>query len=200
MPNSGLSLSWVFSGITWTVSEVVLAGVVSFWFVLSVLSQLSALGQIKESFSLFQKKDMFALIPIWTFFAPIPGTFDYHLLYRDRLHGGLTTQWTEVPLGRAVPVVRALWNPASLQIKAMLDIMYLFREEGLELNRLTKGVECEPAVLHISSIAYLSLLNFISSLPRFSVYESTQFLVMKGYGALETREPEVVFLSSFHDL
>jgi hypothetical protein len=66
--------------------------------------------------------DHAALIPIWTFFAPRPGTQDQVLVVRDVLRDGLVTDWRLVVQPRPPHIlVRAIWNPEKRLDKLVND-------------------------------------------------------------------------------
>jgi hypothetical protein len=68
---------------------ITVASALGFWFLLSVLQQINH-GSITFP---FERYDCFAVIPIYTFFAPFPAVFDYNILYRDALANGTLTPW-----------------------------------------------------------------------------------------------------------
>ena len=61
----------------WTVAIAVFFGA---WAMLSALNQFGHGRLIRP----VKQRDLFSLIPIWTFFAPRPGITDFNLVYRDR--------------------------------------------------------------------------------------------------------------------
>ena len=54
-----------------------LATILTIWFVLSALNQIDPISTRLAPY------DPLGLLPRWTFFAPHPGIYDYHLLYRE---------------------------------------------------------------------------------------------------------------------
>jgi hypothetical protein len=77
-----------------------MTGVLVVWFVLSVLEQLRTILRTSPGPTLRVLdgclQAVSPLLPRWTFFAPNPGTVDYHLCYRHRLANGEFTHWQEV--------------------------------------------------------------------------------------------------------
>jgi hypothetical protein len=130
-------------------------------------------------------------IPIWRFFAPIPATQTYHLLYRDwdYLSEDKADKWHEIiiPLNRNWYTV--FWNPHKSFNKAILDISMEF----IETLRIYKE---HPNLIKIS-IPYLTILRYVSDIPRLNTNIRTQFLIMQsnpdtGY--------QIFYISEFHDL
>src|SRR5581483_6746809 len=79
-------------------SEALLAGIVAV--VLGTYLGLSILSHLPLPWGRsLNARDRLAIIPHWTFFAPNPGTSDFHLLARDRLAGGGFSAWKEVAPG-----------------------------------------------------------------------------------------------------
>src|SRR5262245_45064371 len=69
-----------------------------------------------------RRLDHAALIPIWTFFAPRPGTQDQVLVVRDVLCDGSVTAWRLAVQPRAPRVLaRAVWNPDKRLDKLVSD-------------------------------------------------------------------------------
>ena len=135
--------------------------------------------------------DYFSLLPGWTFFAPVPGTSDYHWLFRDRLRDGTLTPWTELSRVRERSVVTAVLNPDKRKLKTMLDIIG-------ELSSPTLNESGHSAVA--VSLSYLLLLHSVCSMRHPVESTQTQFLVMSASGVTPGEEPKALFLSAFHDL
>ncbi len=99
--------------------------VFALWFGASVLNQLEATGYApaKRLALLVKSLDLFSLIPTWNFFAPNPGTNDYHLLYRERLDAGGYGVWREVPFPKQSGLLKAVWNPRKRRAKVLSDVV-----------------------------------------------------------------------------
>lgn len=128
------------------------------------------------------------LLPSWNFFAPRPGVYSYHVLYRDRSRDGEMSDWREVNLDRSRAWWCVLWNPAKTVKKAIVDIV-------LELSQ-TADIYRERRPLITISMPYLSLLSYIASLPRIKDPVATQFLVFQS--TPDTHD--ILFLSDLHSL
>ena len=135
--------------------------------------------------------DVFGLVPVWTFFAPNPGTTDYYLLYRDRLPDGSLDPWRKVELKPAENGLRlALWNPAKRRHKALSDVV------GALLR--TRG---RPADGLVVTVPYLLVLNAVTARPHAPGATGTQFMIMEHGGfAAGPERSRVLVLSGVHGL
>jgi hypothetical protein len=149
---------------------------------------VSAVGQIPcELTRRLRRVDLCGLIPHWTFFAPVPGTADYFLLYRDQLLDGSLTDWRELPLCDSRKLWHLIWNPGKREKKALFDLTTALMQE-------TQAVPIEAMQL---SVPYLVLLSYISGLPRDYTGQGTQFLLMMSD---QGGEPKPIFSSAVHAL
>jgi hypothetical protein len=138
--------------------------------------------------------DPFALVPTWKFFAPNPGTTDYHLVFRDRLASGELTPFREVPaLNPARDLFAWAWYPRRRLCKAVTDAV---------VNLLRDAERAEPGEpgLYKLTVAYLTLANYVSGLPASAEAQSRQFLILASFGYEEALGPILVFTSDFHAL
>jgi hypothetical protein len=131
-----------------------------------------------------RRADVLGLVPGWSFFAPNPGTVDYHLLARTRRPDGSTGPFTEIapPVS---PLRRSIWNPGKRVRKAIFDC-------GQELVLLP--VEELGAVEY--TLSYLALLSLVTSRTDCTGAASIQFLVLQSGPSLG--EPELLIRSRFH--
>ena len=135
--------------------------------------------------------DIVGLIPAYNFFAPTPGTLDYHILVRDQSPEGLISPWRELPY---LPSAGGafLWNPGRRHNKAIFDVMK-------DLAAWIKELGAENASIYIST-PYLTLLNYVSTLPRTDPAIRTQFMLMSSKRRATGIDIAPVFLSSLHPL
>jgi hypothetical protein len=139
----------------------------------------------------FRRHDPLGLVPDYRFFAPVPIQSTYHLLYRDRLEDGTVTLWTEVPMHRPRRWWYACCSPVRRRNKAFVDVV-------TELARIIHTIGPD-AVPH--SIAYLTLLRFVTALPHPVAARATQYGVMVSMlDARPPTEPDLLLASNFHDL
>ena len=164
--------------------DALVAAIFAAWFVATCLRQLPGSFAARAT-----RWDVTGLLPVWRFFAPMPGPFDFHLVYRDELEDGSLTEWAE---HRAPPARRwwaFAWNPDKRLRKALLDV-------SQELARTNAAARTREQVT--ISVPYLVLLNFVSALPRLPPAAKTQFALMVSRGAEYDEKPEFLFVSAPH--
>jgi len=165
-----------------TITCLVVLGV---WFLVSTLSQLNL-----PPATVLKSHDVFSLIPNWSFFAPRPGTSDYHLLFRDLISSGEAGRWQEIPLADKRTLWGAIWNPQKRRTKTLSDVV-----RGL--LRLAQDKSLRDYSL---TLPYLVILNYVSSIPRPETSVQTQFMILKSEGFLSNEDPQFLFLSNVHGL
>jgi hypothetical protein len=153
------------------------------WLAVSLLAQFRAL----PAFRGFQFQ---RVIPEWSFFAPIPGTVDFHLLYRDKLCDGNVTSWTEVPITKNSGCLRVIWNPSLRLLKSLIDLSQLIGATPKALG--TSAMQ--------ASFPYLAILNWVLGQSHDGNAASTQFSLLVSPGCISRERPSVVFVSRFHPL
>jgi hypothetical protein len=148
---------------------------------------VSIVGQHRSRFSIWLRSwDLFGLVPTWTFFAPNPVSHDHYLYYRDYSFASVG------PWHRAFDAdVRTwwdpLWNPLRREEKAISDAMFHLLDQAREVD----------ATRIQFSISYLTILSFVSSLPRENDVIARQFL----FAVRRANDvPRPVFLSNIHVL
>lgn len=161
-------------------------GILSVWFVLSFVAQLS-----ERTLRALRRYDFLGVIPVYNFFAPTPGTLDYHLLVRDQSPDGALTPWRELPYSPRTPY-DFVWNPGRRYNKALFDVMKDLSTWIHELNG-----EKDPLYL---SPPYIAVLNHVSALPRTDPVARTQFMLMSSKRQAKGTKIAPVFLSSLHPL
>lgn len=135
-------------------------------------------------------RDQLAIIPHWTFFAPAPGTIDYHLMVRDKYAGEAASPWREVdPPVQPNTAVAFLWNPNKRPNKALFDITSML------LQIVGKTDDLREVYL---SLPYLMLLNTVSCLPRSPFTKHRQFMLVMTSGP--DNAPDILFVSNPHEL
>lgn len=159
--------------------------VLAAWLLVSALAQLDA-PVVRP----LKAHDLFSLIPRWSFFAPRPGTSDYHLLYRDHAPDGTPGAWNEIELADRRTLRGVFWNPGKRNRKALSDAV-----RGLtQLSR-----EFPPGSLQFT-LPYLATLNYVSALRRSEPARRTEFMILRTEGFLSDAEPQFVFHSRVHAL
>jgi hypothetical protein len=149
----------------------------------------SAIVQFKSPrFNFLKRHDLFSLIPSWTFFAPRAGTYDCHLVFRERLLDGQITVWKELQL-RDVSPLRVFWNPSKRSQKTLSDFSgALVRMSGRKMNRRQVYL----------SMPYVALANFVANLPASTLVRSRQFAVARTFGFIPEKDLQLIFRSGFH--
>lgn len=131
-------------------------------------------------------------VPVTTFFAPNPGKIDIHLLKRERMGDGKTTEWEEYPLIERRTLRHMIWHPGRRVEKLLPDSFS-------ELSQVTLK---ETRIEHLQlTVPYLTMLNFVTH--RCTHPEGAaqvQFLLASSGGFDTEEEPRTLFVSDFHDL
>jgi hypothetical protein len=166
-----------------SIIDAFVVGTFGLWLLFTVLVNIRSL-----TFPI-RRYDPLGVLPQWRFFAPVPMQFDYHLLYRDFYSDGEHSDWTEVHIIQPRSFRDVIWNPEKRRKKALLDV----------LTRLAQHIVASDKAILVS-LPYLSVLNYISSIPRDTTPVGTQFLVMKSFGEHSVDPYQVLFLSGLHSL
>jgi hypothetical protein len=133
--------------------------------VLTLACQRPAPRQLRS----LKYRDVAALLPSWTFFAPNPGVTDTRLLWRDLLPDATASAWHEVLPPRS-SLLRAVWNPQKRQAKLITDAGGIVARMGSE-DPDNMGV--------LVSMPYLLILHRVCSEPASPMTLARQFLVVQ---------------------
>lgn len=161
----------------------------SAWFIISLVFQFSSKAKL-----VIAKYDIFGLIPSWSFFAPIPGTSDYRLVYRDTTKDNTFSEWEEVLFYEKFSVSRVFWNPQKVEIKALSDICQIFLKE-----MTSDFYKTNPKMLMVTT-SYIALLAKVCNEPKPSVSVERQFAILTSKGYDEERKVTPLYVSSSHSL
>jgi len=148
--------------------------------------------------------------PNWNFFAPHPGEWDYHLLYRVKRPDESVSDWAELPEVTRTPR-RLKWgfNPRVYRMKAIFDLGQTLtssvansddasdRDSEVDVDA-PHELEAVESKEHVLSIEYLLLLNHVRHNHERDDADGIQFMLMRS--SLRSDEPEPLFVSGFHDL
>ncbi|HEX8206943.1 MAG TPA: hypothetical protein VF587_12860 [Solirubrobacteraceae bacterium] len=179
------------SGVVGTAGVVLVAALLGFWFLASVLNQLPR--PKPRWLRKIVAYDIAGLVPVWTFFAPNPGNTDLHLLYRDRLADGRVTPWREVHFGERRHCL-SLWNPLRRSSKALVDL-----SSSLTAYDAPPGGRPMPRRL-VLSFPYLLVLNYVSTLRHDFAATGVQFALARTTGYRGRSGPGVFLVSAIHAL
>jgi hypothetical protein len=165
---------------------VICIAILAVWLLVSLLAQLNV-----KVVAPLKAHDLFSLIPNWSFFAPRPGTSDYHLVFRDCDWNGEWSRWKEIPLTeRRRTLWGAIWNPEKRKTKTLSDVV----------RGLVRLAQDKTLGDFSFTLPYLSILNYVSSLPRVAPSKQTQFMILKSEGFFSDQDPQFLFLSNMHNL
>ncbi|WP_367351792.1 hypothetical protein [Achromobacter animicus] len=158
---------------------------VAIWLILTVPCQFRSISVLLNKF------DPFRLLPVWTFFAPNPGIFDYHVVARGLREDGTFSAWVAIEVGQDRHSVNLIWNPQKRPKKVILDAVQSLLIIATRMPR-TPGQE-------IISIPYLLILH-LAQLVRDERLDgcSRQFAIVQTSGH-EKRTLEVIYLSQVHN-
>ena len=173
-----------------TVYDYLVLALFGTYFVLSVIGQF----EIKLNYYI-RGFDPFALLPIWTFFAPNPGQTDYHLLYRDKLSDGTVTELREIEVTETRRWISFLWNPEKHSKKVLSDVVAM-AVDSLPSDRPV-GREL------MLTLPYLLLLNVVCHQGGDGGARAgarRQFLVVETFGIDRIAPLRVLIQSEFHPL
>jgi len=175
----------------WT--DYIVLTVLGAWIALSVLGQFHA-----RNVETLRQFDVFHLIPTWTFFAPNPGSTDYHIVCRDRSPGETVSSWTEVTLMSTRSLRTFVWNPEKRETKILHDIVTSIVEKigrDRERDRPATFTE-ETLLLHGSYVLLLSIvLHRITPLPTAT---HRQFAIVERFGVRSNAPIRPILSSPFH--
>jgi len=167
-------------------SAFVIGTVLGVWLLLSILNQCSlsfmkAIGRYDRCF----------LLPVWTFFAPNPGSTDYRLVYRDFDRHEVPSPWSEVPLVRRRRGLDALWHPDKRRSKGVFDL-------GAHLLQLRHKHGGSAATM--ATFPYVALLHYVDGLPRNGEVRYRQFMIVQTHGQFSDADPDVLVCSEVHSV
>lgn len=165
---------------TYTYSIIVLLG---FWFLISILNQFRL-----EWFKSIKYRDIFALIPSWSFFAPNPGRTDYHLMTRFETKKETITPWQDLSINHKT-TISGIWNPRKRMQKTLTDCTSEIKYLKVDYN--TDSIELTNAYLTILSIA----LTF-----RHPDATKIQFSIIETYGHFNPTQPNPILISNWHNI
>ncbi|MFF5372605.1 hypothetical protein [Streptomyces sp. NPDC013187] len=140
-------------------------------------------------FNRLQRKDTFALLPIWRFFAPEPAMHDYHFFYRTLNTAGETSPWQAVDLIAGRRFHQILWFPGRRVEKGVFDICTEM------LKTLEKGFSEV-----IRTPAYRVITAYLREQVRREAaagVDGFQFALARAAGHDTSTTPEVLFVSPY---
>ncbi|MBB6127400.1 hypothetical protein [Mucilaginibacter lappiensis] len=162
------------------------------WFLLTILNQFK---DTKLAEFIRIKIDVFALIPLWTFFAPRPGKSDYHLLYRDKITEEQYSEWHEMDITEERTFWSWFWNPEKRDKKILSDVVQSLVSCIPDYRKATGNTN-----LLMFSMPYIIVLHAVSQCKKQSPNVYRQFMLAETSGYQETNPPALILLSVFHQI
>lgn len=163
--------------------QIAIATVFAVWLLASVLVYLPRADKV------IRRHDQLLLIPNWQFFAPIPARHDCHFLYQDKYGDETLSGWTEVTINGRRRWFNLAWNPDKRLRKALFDVE----------QQIIGHLAADDKAIEVS-VPYLTLLNYISRLPRTTPPRFTRFLMMRAVAGVTSEDRRIVYVSGFHRL
>ena len=163
--------------------DIALIIALALWATLSIANQFRGVRRFLGPW------DIFSLLPVWTFFAPNPGSGEYHVLVEDeRLK---SAQWIEVPSISERLASHILWNPLRRESKAIIDCVQ-------HLTTYAASGLAPTAAATMLSIPFLAIFQYtLTGLPPATDACRRRVMVVKSFGRSTPSEPRVVFVSSW---
>ncbi|PTT69019.1 MULTISPECIES: hypothetical protein [unclassified Chryseobacterium] len=152
----------------------------------------SALFQFDRFRKVLTKIDLVGILPNWSFFAPIPGTSDYRLIFCDYDQLDKKTDWIEIDMGfKHTRRFDFIWNPNKYFQKAIIDLIQ---------NLIREYTECKQKELVQFSWSYLVLLQIVMNEKKPNISVVRQFAIVSTTGFNNERNLELIFLSKKHSI
>jgi len=169
--------------------------VFSVWFLMSILYQVNWIS------SWIGRYDYLSLLPKWTFFAPNPGTYDHHIIYREcganvdtsspdkwlNLSSRLSP-WQELSYADLESGIPFLWNPKRRMTKAISDIANSFAAASLRHSAFSQYM---PFTLEYFLITHLVQQKATPN-------TQFQWAIVRSHGFSENRQSHPFLVSKFH--
>jgi hypothetical protein len=88
--------------------------------ILAIFTIASIVFQVKKCQAPLNKYDKLHLLPNYSFFAPLPYSSDYRLVYK-LVDEGVEDDWHEVKMYNTFHLKRCVWNPFKYYNKGFID-------------------------------------------------------------------------------
>lgn len=158
---------------------------IAFWGLFSIVYQfkINPLQKLPKEFTV--------LLSRWSFFAPNPGTYEFHLLFRSKEVSGKINDWKKIGTTENRHLSNAIWHPEKRAKKLIIGSIRTLAASQFEN---VEDISCQK------NMGYLHLLSFIMSFPHQKDEISRQFLVIKKDTYQSPKDLELVIQSKFHKL
>jgi hypothetical protein len=171
------------SGLAGIALRVVVVSCLAVWLLATCLAQFNY-SWVRRVVS-----DPLHIIPRWTFFAPNPGTSDFHLVFRQVSVTGEMSHFREMSTRRRRRLA-VLFNPEKRANKALHDLSVM-------LASLIATRNWDETTIQYS-FPYLGLLNMALTQPRDPTTEKIQFCLLCTSGYRDSGSPVMIITSGFH--
>ncbi|CAN5195014.1 hypothetical protein BH09BAC6_BH09BAC6_08750 [soil metagenome] len=165
--------------------HIIIASFFITWFFATIINQFNY-----DWVSKIRERDILHLLPRWTFFAPNPGTSDYHILFRQMDNDNNVSEFYEFPIHGRKHFFSFLWNPKKRVKKTILDL-------SVDFSRLLNLEKINEDNIKLS-FTYLVFLNFFSSIKKDPDTKYIQFAVVVTKGYIQYEAPYLLICSEFH--
>ncbi|MFA6087783.1 hypothetical protein [Mucilaginibacter sp.] len=180
--------------------QYLLIGFYGLWFVISIAWQFQFRHELVEKIKSY---DVVGIIPNWTFFAPNPGTSDYHLIYRDQLTDGSIGSWHEISVTNYRGQLDWLWNPHKRKNKLLMDCVNHIARLSRKIKEKSKNEEPVSYNHLCLTVPYMLLLNLVCNGNEVAAEENSkyrQFAIVKSDGYIRKTNPDLIIRSSYHSI
>jgi hypothetical protein len=174
------------------VDSIVIAAFLGAWFLISIPCQLT--NKFGRS---IKRRDTYALIPAWTFFAPRPGISDYTFVFRDFGSTG-PGEWQEVQWCPKRNWLNSLWHPTRYRKKVIIDCINSLVLTLHEMREQRLDDEMSSSSLMLS-VPYLALLNIVMKMPKPEIgIFGRQFAIVEQVPSNLNMPPKLLLQSIVH--
>lgn len=179
--------------------DILLKSVLIVWFVLSVVWQFTF-----KFLNRYRRKDLFRLMPVWTFFAPNPGTSDLHLLFQISGSGNGIQGWQELQHINRGRFRHLIWNPERRKVKALIDCIQIMGGTARDFAVERRDTRGEDFLTELSkricySVPYLIILNTVVRNAKYPEGDiKIQFAIAESYGFYAESTPKPILRSLWH--
>jgi hypothetical protein len=166
------------------------------WFAVSIPNQFSG-----DRFNWIKNRNVYLLIPGWTFFAPNPGVTNYRYVLRDVYADGTSSEWEEVDWCESRRLVHSIWHPGRHRTKLIVDCINGLSITIKDLDRHGVDFRSHPQSYMVST-PYLALLNIaMRARPKQAGAVSRQFAIVEQHPSTNNQSPpRLIICSPPHDL
>ncbi|WKD87032.1 hypothetical protein KCTC32516_02412 [Polaribacter huanghezhanensis] len=164
--------------------------------ILSAFTVLSIVFQLRNKFNLKKiwKLDKYGIIPNYSFFAPLPLTNDFRIIYRLTINDMSKNDFEELDIYQYKNWYQCLFNPFKYYNKGLIDLCVALLKEYKNLEQDSKKF------IQVSS-NYIGILNIISdSIKSQNIDDEVEFSIVATQDRSEDRKASVVFRSFKHKI